>query len=75
MPTKTIGEVIKRARERRGLTADEVAAKCNVARSSVYQWEASSYILPKNFKALAPVLGVTEKYLIRRNGERHQAAA
>lgn len=75
MPNRKIGEAIKRARERKGLTADEVAALCNVARSSVYQWEASTYILPKNLRLLASALGLTEKYLQRINGEREGVAA
>ncbi len=71
---KTIGEVIRKARERKKLTADEVAERCHVARSSVYQWEASTFIMPKHFWVLAPVLGLTEKYLHRVNGERDLAA-
>jgi transcriptional regulator with XRE-family HTH domain len=67
---KRIGEVLKRAREKNGLKAEEVAALCNVTRGRYYQWEAAAYILPKNLPLLARALGLSEKYLERVNGGR-----
>lgn len=67
-----IGDVIKRARERKELTADEVAALCNVSRAMVYQWEGSSFILRKNFPALSAALGISIKHLNRVNGKRQR---
>jgi transcriptional regulator with XRE-family HTH domain len=65
-----IGEVIKRAREKKGMSADDVAAACYVARSTVFLWEASDFIMPKNLRILAPVIGLSFKYLNRINGKR-----
>ena len=67
-----IGDVIRRARERKGLSADELGALCNVSRAAVYQWEAAHRIVPKNLGALSAALGLTVKYLERVNkvGER-----
>lgn len=70
-----IGEVLKRAREKKGLSADEVAALCNVSRSRVYQWEGSDFILRKNFPALSAALDLSIKYLNRVNGERDPVLA
>jgi transcriptional regulator with XRE-family HTH domain len=67
---KKIGEIIKRARTRKNLTADAVGEECNVSRSRVYQWEAASFIMPKNLPALARALGLSERTLKRANGGR-----
>jgi transcriptional regulator with XRE-family HTH domain len=76
MPKKpTIGEVLKRARQRKNLTADDVAALCNVSRSRVYLWEASDFVLPKNFAILSKVLGISERRLRSLNGDRFLIAA
>lgn len=66
--TKTIGEVIKEARMKLNLTADDVAKACNVSRSRLYQWEACSYITPKNFRALSAALHVPVRRLKEING-------
>lgn len=71
---KSIGEVIKKARTRKKLTADAVGEECNVSRSRVYQWEAAAFIMPKNLPGLAKALGLSLLTLRRANGERDVAA-
>jgi transcriptional regulator with XRE-family HTH domain len=63
-----IGQVIKAARVKLELSAEDVAAKCNVSRSRVYQWESQDYVMPKNFTALANALNIPVKLLERSNG-------
>lgn len=63
-----IGRALKIARLQRGLTADEVAAACNVSRSRVYQWEAGTYVFPKNFPLIAATLNIPVKKLRDFNG-------
>lgn len=70
MKQKKIGEVIKKARVRKKLTADEVGDECNVSRSRVYQWEAAEFIMPKNLPGLARALGLSMKRLKSANGGR-----
>lgn len=53
-----IGVILKRARLRNKLSAEAVAASCNVSRSRVYQWEAGNYVFPKNLSTLSEVLHV-----------------
>lgn len=65
---KTIGALLRAARVREGLTADEVAARCNVSRSRVYQWEAGDYVFPKNLAPLSSALHVPVKKLQAANG-------
>lgn len=62
-----IGEIIKGARVRLQLKAEEVAEGCNVSRSRVYQWEASDHILPKNLSPLSCVLGIPVEKLREAN--------
>lgn len=64
-----IGEVLKATRLKLGMSADDVAALCNVSRSRVYMWEASSYVFPKNISTLSTVLGIPEKKLHEINGQ------
>lgn len=64
---KPIGTVLKDARLRKGLKAEDVAAFCNVSRSRVYQWEAGTSVFPKNLPALSTVLGVPIKKLQAAN--------
>lgn len=66
-----IGELLKRAREHRKLSADDVARQCNVSRSRVYQWEAQNYVFPKNLPALSAVLHIPIKRLKATNGHPH----
>lgn len=70
MAKKNIGTVIKRARTKLKLSADDVAAGCNVARSQVYRWEKEGYVFPKNFPALSAVLHVPVSRLEASNGQR-----
>ncbi len=67
---KTIGELIKAARKRRKLRADDVAKLCNLSRARVYQLEAGTFVMPKNLKRLSEVLGVPLKRLQDSNGKR-----
>lgn len=73
--SKTIGEVLKEARVKMDLTADDVAAACNVSRSRVYQWEANEYVFPKNLKTLSAVLHIPMRRLKSVNASRPRQAA
>jgi transcriptional regulator with XRE-family HTH domain len=70
MTKQRIGEVLKRAREKKGLRADEVAKLCEVTRGQYYQWELATHILAKNLPRLAKALDLKESYLKRVNGVR-----
>lgn len=67
---KHIGNLLEIARRIRGLSADEIARRCNVTRGRVYQWEKQRFVLPKNLPALSAALGVPLKVLIAANGGR-----
>lgn len=67
---ENIGELIKTKRLRLKLTADDVAALCNVSRARVYQWEAADYVLTKNLPALSEVLRIPLGRLRAVNGDR-----
>jgi transcriptional regulator with XRE-family HTH domain len=41
---KHIGKMLKAARLKRGLKADDVGAACNLTRSRIYGFEASKFI-------------------------------
>ena len=69
MTRKHIGKLISAAREKRKLTVPDLGGLCRVTRSSVYNWEAARFILPKNFKRLAPALGMSIKRLEAENGK------
>lgn len=69
-PTETIGDVIRRRRMRKKLTADDVAKLVNVSRSRIYQWESASFIMPKNLPGLSVALGISERRLKAANGAR-----
>lgn len=66
---KPIGVVLKKARIKLGLKAEDVAARCNVSRSRVYQWEATRYVFPKNLPALSVVLHIPIGRLKAANGK------
>ncbi len=66
---KHIGHLIRDARIRKGLKADDVAAACNVSRSRVYSWEQSNFVLPKNLKPLSQALKIPLKRLMSANSE------
>lgn len=65
-----IGDVIKMARVKLNLTALDVATRCNVSRSRIYQWEGDTYVLPKNLPALSAALRVPIRRLKATNGAR-----
>lgn len=62
-----IGRLIKKARVRMHLRAEDVAEACNVSRSRVYQWEASETLLKKNLKPLSDALNIPLPRLQREN--------
>lgn len=62
-----IGKVLKTARIRLHLSAEEVGHRCNVSRSRVYQWEAERYVFPKNLPMLALALRLSLKRLQAEN--------
>lgn len=66
---KHIGHLIKRIREKRKVSAYEVAHECKVTRGRIYQWEEARYILPKNFAGLARALQISVKTLEAANGK------
>jgi DNA-binding transcriptional regulator YiaG len=68
---KRIGQVIKTARVKLNLKAEDIAKACNVSRSVVYKWEAEDYVLPKNLPALASALQLSRARLeaINEQGE------
>lgn len=64
---KHIGKVLKAARLKKNLSAEEVGRRCNVSRSRVYQWEKQRYVFPKNIPTLARALGVPQSTLEAEN--------
>jgi len=66
-PKKHIGKLLKEARLRRKLTAEEVGKRCNVSRSRVYQWEKQRYVFPKNIEPLAKALNIPKSKLEAEN--------
>lgn len=70
MRKKRIGEVIKQARVRMNLKAEDVARACNVSRSRVYLWEQDDYVFPKNLAALSQALQIPVARLKAVNGQR-----
>lgn len=73
-PKKKIGLLLKAARQKRGLTADQVAERCEVCRSRVYMWEGADYVFPgprgRNFRKLSKVLNIPITKLRDANGQR-----
>jgi transcriptional regulator with XRE-family HTH domain len=67
---KHIGKLLERTRKSRGLTADEVAVRCNVTRGRIYQWEKQTFILPKNLPPLSAALSIPLTVLLNENGPR-----
>jgi DNA-binding transcriptional regulator YiaG len=64
---KHIGKVLKAARIRKNLRAEEVGKRCNVSRSRVYQWENQRSVFEKNIPSLAKALGIPVEILEREN--------
>ena len=67
---KHIGKLLEKTRKYRGLTADEVAVRCNVTRGRIYQWEKQDFVLPKNLPLLSAALGLPLTMLLGENGPR-----
>ena len=67
MRKKHIGKLLREARLRRNLTADEVARRCNVSRSRVYQWEKERSVIAKNIEPLAKALNIPKSKLEAEN--------
>lgn len=71
---RKIGELLRAARLKQKLTANEVAARCEVCRSRVYMWEAADYVFPgsggRNFRKLSKVLHIPVTKLRDANGQR-----
>lgn len=65
-----MGKFLARRRQALGLTVITVAARCNVTRGRVYQWELERRVLPKNLPALARVLHIPLASLVGENGRR-----
>lgn len=64
---KHIGKLLKEARLRRKLTAEEVGRRCNVSRSRVYEWEKQRYVFHKNIPPLAKALRIAKSKLEAEN--------
>jgi len=64
---KHIGKLLKEARLRRKLSAEEVGRRCNVSRSRIYQWEKQRYVFPKNIEPLAKALQIPKSKLEAEN--------
>ena len=64
---KHIGKLLKEARLRRKLTAEEVGRRCNVSRSRIYAWERQRYVFPKNLGPLATALRIAKAKLEAEN--------
>lgn len=64
---KHIGKLLKEARLRRKLSAEEVGRRCNVSRSRIYQWEKQRYVFPKNIEPLAKALNIPKSKLEAEN--------
>jgi transcriptional regulator with XRE-family HTH domain len=62
-----IGKILKAARVKKNLRAEDVGKRCNVSRSRVYQWEKGRHVFEKNIPALAKVLGIPVETLEREN--------
>lgn len=66
MPYKeSMGTRIRRLREKRNLTQDQLAARCGVSRAAVHQWETgeSENIKLQPFLRLLNTLDVSHEYL------------
>jgi transcriptional regulator with XRE-family HTH domain len=66
-PRRHIGKILKAARLRKNLNAEEVARRCNVVRSRIYGWEKGNYVFEKNIPALSKALGIPIEILERAN--------
>lgn len=67
---QTMGARIRELREKRGLTQEELAAKCEVTKSAVSQWESDSTqnVRLQPFLKLLEALNTRFEYLIYGKG-------
>ncbi len=65
----TLGEKLRAARKRAGLTQEQLSNKLLVSRQAVTKWE-SDRVLPdeENLKQLSRLLGVSVDYLLQEDG-------
>lgn len=67
---KQMGLRIKKARESKGLTQDELAYQLNMNRASISSYEAGRAVPPSNIlRDLADIFGVSADYLLGRDSE------
>jgi len=64
---KHIGKLLKEARLRRKLSAEEVGRRCNLSRSRIYQFEKERSIISKNIEPLAKALNIPKSKLEAEN--------
>jgi len=64
---KHIGKLLREARLRRKLTAEELGRRCNVSRSRIYAWERERYVSRKNIQSLAKALRIAKAKLEAEN--------
>jgi len=67
MRKKHIGKLLKEARLRRKLSAEEVGRRCNLSRSRIYQFEKERSIISKNIEPLAKALNIPKSKLEAEN--------
>jgi transcriptional regulator with XRE-family HTH domain len=57
-PAPSIGDLIRRARQRKRMTQTELAAALGVARPSVTRWESGQHFPLQHTGAIEEVLGI-----------------
>ena len=57
-PAPSIGDFIRRARQRKRMTQDQLAAAVGVARPSVSRWEGGQHFPLKHAGAIEEALGI-----------------
>jgi transcriptional regulator with XRE-family HTH domain len=67
----TVGQFIRATRKRREITAVDLAARCNVTRGSIHNWEKETHVKPKNFPNLSRELDIPLTVLWAANGPPH----
>ena len=66
----TLGEKIKEARKKAGLSQEQLASKLNISRSAVAKWETDKGIPDiENLKAISQLLNVSIDYLLDNEQE------
>lgn len=68
---ETLGDVIRKAREERGISQRELASKVNVSYSTISRIELGDTIVPVNstLRAIAEALSIDYNYLLALNGQ------